>query len=236
MKATIEFPDTFTMLSVDLEPGEAIMAETGAMVSTRGLSDNGISTGLQRGGFMGAARRLIAGESFLLNRFEATNRPANVMLSPPLPGDIDSFDLHRGNSLYIQSGSFLACTANVDVSTVQFQGLQGMFLGQGLFFLQARCEGNDEGKVFYTSYGAIKEVPIHQQEGEIVIDSGHLVAFTDGVVYKIGKMGGMRSAILGGEGFVMKMSGEGTAWIQTHNLSALADKIAPYLPNPTSSD
>ena len=35
---------------------------------------------------------------------------------------------------------------------------------------------------------------------ELVVDTGHLVAFTDGLEYSIGKVGGLRSLALGGEG------------------------------------
>jgi uncharacterized protein (AIM24 family) len=65
---------------------------------------------------------------------------------------------------------------------------------------------------------------------ELVVDTGHLVAFSDDVEYSIGKVGGIRSLIAGGEGLVMKFRGSGTVWIQTRNLASLAEKLNPFLP------
>ncbi len=85
------------------------------------------------------------------------------------------------------------------------------------------------GTVYYNSYGAIKQVPVEPGQ-ELVVDTGHLVAFTDDVDYTIGKVGGMRSLIAGGEGLVMKFRGNGHVWVQTRNLASLADKLLPFLP------
>ena len=67
---------------------------------------------------------------------------------------------------------------------------------------------------------------------ELVVDTGHLVAFSDDVDYSIGKVGGIRSLIGGGEGLVMRFRGNGHVWVQTRNLAALADKLTPFLPQP----
>ena len=66
---------------------------------------------------------------------------------------------------------------------------------------------------------------------ELVVDTGHLVAFTDEVDYSVGKVGEIRSLIAGGEGLVMKFRGNGHVWVQTRNLASLADKLSPFLPN-----
>ena len=62
------------------------------------------------------------------------------------------------------------------------------------------------------------------------MDTGHVVAFTDDVEYSIGKVGGIRSLIAGGEGLVMKFTGNGEVWVQTRNLASLAEKLIPFLP------
>ena len=68
---------------------------------------------------------------------------------------------------------------------------------------------------------------------ELVVDTGHLVAFTDGLEYSIGKVGGLRSLALGGEGLVMRFqAGDGgRVWIQTRNLVSLAEQIVPFMPS-----
>ena len=224
MKTTVEFDPSYAMLTVDLEPGEAIKAEPGAMVLQRGVE---MKTGMGGGGLLGGFKRMLGGESFFVNTFTAERGGGLVSLAPSSPGDIGSFNLQPSMNLFVQSGSFLACTENVQTDA-QFQGLKGLFSGESLFFIRVySTEG--VGTVFYNSYGAIKKVEV-EPGTELVVDTGHLVAFGEGVEYSIGKVGGIRSLIAGGEGLVMKFRGTGEVWVQTRNLSSLADKIFPFLP------
>ena len=224
MKTTIEYDPSYAMLTVDLEPGEAIKAEPGAMVLQHGVE---MQTGMGGGGLLGGFKRMLGGESFFVNTFTAERDGGLVSLAPSSPGDIGSFNLQPGMDLFVQSGSFLACTENIQTDT-QFQGLKGLFSGESLFFIRLySTEG--VGTVFYNSYGAIKKVEVTPGM-ELVVDTGHLVAFGEGVEYSIGKVGGIRSLIAGGEGLVMKFRGTGEVWIQTRNLASLADKIIPFLP------
>ncbi len=224
MKTTVEFDPSYAMLTVDLEPGEAIKAEPGAMVLQQGVE---MKTGTGGGGLFGGFKRMLGGESFFVNTFTAETGGGQVSLAPNSPGDIGSFDLHQGKNLFVQSGSFLACTENVQTDT-QFQGFRGLFSGESLFFIRVYST-DGMGTVYYNSYGAIKRIAVEPGR-ELVVDTGHLVAFTDDVDYSIGKVGGIRSLIAGGEGLVMKFKGNGDIWVQTRNLASLADKLVPFLP------
>ena len=224
MRTSIEFDPSYSLLTVELDPGESIKAETGAMVAQAGVD---MKTGMGGGGLFGGIRRMIGGESFFLNTFTGERSGGWVSLAPPSPGDIGSFDLEPGTNLFIQSSSFLACTENVDTDT-QFQGFRGFFSGESLFFIRAYAE-RGSGTVFYNSYGAIKQVPVTPGQ-ELVVDTGHLVAFSDDVEYSIGKVGGIGSLIAGGEGLVMRFRGNGHVWVQSRNLASLADKLMPFMP------
>ena len=224
MQTTLEFNPSYSLLTVDLAAGESIKAETGAMVAQAGVA---MKTGMGGGGLFGGLRRMVGGESFFVNTFTAEGGGGWVSLAPSAPGDIASFELLPGNNLFIQSSSFLACTENVQTDT-KFQGFRGFFSGESLFFIRAYSE-NGVGTVYYNSFGAIKEVPV-TPEREVVVDTGHLVAFSDDVEYSIDKVGGIGSLIAGGEGLVMRFRGNGKVWVQTRNLSALADKLNPFLP------
>ena len=224
MQTTLEFNPSYSLLTVDLAAGESIKAETGAMVAQAGVA---MKTGMGGGGLFGGLRRMVGGESFFVNTFTAAGGGGWVSLAPSAPGDIASFELLPGNNLFIQSSSFLACTENVQTDT-KFQGFRGFFSGESLFFIRAYSE-NGVGTVYYNSFGAIKEVPV-TPEREVVVDTGHLVAFSDDVEYSIDKVGGIGSLIAGGEGLVMRFRGNGKVWVQTRNLSALADKLNPFLP------
>ena len=101
-----------------------------------------------------------------------------------------------------------------------------------MFFLRAFSEGGP-GQVFYCAYGAIKEVDV-TPDAPILVDNGHLVAFTDGVSYNVDKSGGVKTTLFGGEGLVLKLSGSGKCWIQTRNLESLASKLLPFMPRPSN--
>ena len=224
MRYDIEFRPSCSLLTVQLDRGESVQAETGAMVAQQGVK---LETSA-RGGLLGGFRRVLGGESFMVNRFTAEDDAGWVMLAPPVPGDVDSHHLSRGDDLFVQSGSYLASTGRVELD-VSFQGFRGLFSGEGMFFIRAFSD-DTPGILFYHSYGAIRQVPLDPGR-DLVVDTGHLVAFTSGVDYRIGRIGGLRSLVGGGEGLVMRLRGSGYAWVQTRNLVSLADHIAPFLPS-----
>ncbi len=164
-----------------------------------------------------------------MNSFTGGPQGGWVCLAPACPGDILSFEVLPGSDLFIQSGSFLACSGGVEVDS-RFQGFRGFFTGERVFFLRA-FTGAEPGMVFYNSYGAIRELELEPGR-ELVVDTGHLVAFTRGLEYSIGKVGGLRSFVLGGEGLVMRFQagGGGRVWVQTRNLVSLAELIVPFIP------
>ena len=223
MQTSIEFNPSYSLLTVELSAGESIKAEPGAMVAQQ---DVDMSTGM-RGGMFGGFKRMLGGESFFLNTFTAQQGPGWVSLAPSSPGDIHSHEVQPGRNLFIQSSSFLACTESVETD-VKFQGVKGFFSGESAFFIRTYSDRAGE-TVFFNSYGAIKQVPIEPGH-ELVVDTGHVVAFSDDVEYSIGKVGGIGSLIAGGEGLVLKFRGNGHVWVQSRNLASLADKLVPFLP------
>ena len=98
----------------------------------------------------------------------------------------------------------MASTGDVELDT-SFSGGRGLFSGEGLFLLRA-SSNSGRGTIWFDSYGAVKRLEI-THGSELVVDTGHMVAFTEGVDYSIGKVGGIRSLIGGGEGLVMKFRG-----------------------------
>ena len=224
MRTKIEFNPSYSMLTAELEPGEAIKTEPGAMVAQAGVD---MTTGKGGGSVLGGLRRMMAGESFFVNTFRGSDYGGWVSLAPASPGDIIQRDLNPEQNLFIQGSSYLASTENIETDS-QFQGMKGMFTGESMFFIRAQPQ-EGQGTVWFNAYGAIKEVPITPGQ-DLIVDTGHLVAFTDGIEYSITKVGGIRSMVAGGEGLVMRMNGTGTAWIQTRNLQALADKLKTLLP------
>ena len=218
------------MMTANLAPGEKIKVEPGAMVAqSDGLEmKTGMGSGGGLGGFMKSMMKsALGGESFFVNTYTAGPSGGWISLAPSSPGDIETFDMEPGQSFYMQGGAFMASTINVDTST-KFQGAKSLFSREGAFFL--RAEASDvPGKVFFTSYGAMKEIEVTPDK-PIKIDNGHVVAFSEGLNYHISKVKGLGSFFFGGEGFTLDFHGSGSVWIQTRNIQSLANQLIPFLP------
>ena len=225
MEEQLEFQPSYAMLTISLAEGEQIKTEPGAMAAQMNVSMETASSG----GFLkGLKKMALGGESFFLNTFTGGPGGGYVSLAPPSPGDIAWFDVQPGRQLFIQSGSFLGCWSNVQTDT-KFQGMKGFFSGENLFFIRAFTEDGNVGRVYYNAFGGIKPYPV--QAGQtLTVDTGHIVAFEDSLQYNIGKTGGMKSFLFGGEGLVCNFSGQGTVWVQTRNLQGLAGLLAALLP------
>ena len=231
MEIENEFGPAFTLMTASLSPGEQIKVEPGAMVAqSNGMEmKTGMGSGGGLGGFMKSmVKSALGGESFFVNTYTAGPSGGWISMAPSAPGDIKTFDLSPGESFYMQGGAFMASEVNVEVST-KFQGAKSLFSREGAFFLKAEA-ADVPGKVFYCSYGAIKEIEVTPDK-PIKIDNGHVVAFTEGLSYNISRVKGLGSFMFGGEGFTLDFQGSGKVWIQTRNMSSLATQLMPFLPS-----
>lgn len=245
MKYEIAYQPSYSLAIIQLEPGEEIRCESGAMVSMTSdlvleakMNTGGEKQGLLGGLFGAAKRAVLGGESFFITSIRAQNNPGEVSLAPSAPGDIAAMDV-SGRTLLVQGGSYLASGHGVDVDTnINFGKMFKNFVGgESLFFL--RISG--KGTVFLTAFGAVHEKTL--QPGErYTVDSGHLVAYEEGVQMDVGlasEQGGFlkRSIQSGvtGEGIVMKFTGPGRVWLQTRNPDAFSSWIQKLLPAPSSS-
>ena len=208
---------SYALARVRLNQREQIQAETGAMVS---MSDSIKMDTSTRGGIFGGLRRsVLGGESFFVNTFTA-EQAGEVTLAPSLPGDIEALEL-RGETVLVQSGSFLAATMNIEVDS-QWGGARSFFSREGLFLL--RCSGR--GLLFLSSYGAIHRIDLGRGE-RYTVDNGHMVAFDESVRYEVGRSGGWKTTLLGGEGLVCKLEGPGRFFMQTRSEDAFIDWLTP---------
>ena len=227
MRHDIKYDPSYSLLTVTMEPDEKVRAEPGAMVAHSGVRMNTYTA--SGGGLFKGIGRMIAGESFFTNEFTAGNTGGWVSLAPPTPGDIHHIETSPADDpIYLQGGAYIASTHNLDLDS-KFQGAKGLISGEGLFFLRAMStEG--PAHLWYGSYGAIEEIQVERGQ-DLVVDTGHLVGFHGNVSYRIGKSGGLKSLIAGGEGLVITLSGSGTAWIQTRAIDQFAEKLSPHMPS-----
>ena len=194
MQTQIHFSPAFAVALVHLQPGEIVRSEGGAMVSMNDAVE--IKTDTQGGLMRGLKRSVLGGESFFMNTFTATGPGAEVSFAPALPGDIVEWNL-AGQTVYLQSGSFLASSDGIDVDS-KWGGAKTFFSREGLFMLKVQGTGS----VLVSSYGAIQ--PIDLAPGQTyTVDTGHMVGWSEGVTYEVKKIGGWKSTLLSGEGLVV---------------------------------
>ncbi len=223
MQVDIQYRPSYSLAVVKLEPSESIQVEAGSMVSM----SPGITIETQvKGGLLGALKRsMLGGESFFMNDYRAPAQGGVVTLAPALPGDLQVLEL-RGDSLMVQSGSYVASSQEVTVDT-KWSGAQTFFASEGLIML--KCSGT--GTLVVSSYGAIHEMVLGAGETQTV-DTGHLVAFTEGMGFHVRTIAGMKSTLFSGEGLVVDLTGPGKVLMQTRSDDAFLSWLIPKLPKP----
>ena len=171
-----------------------------------------------KGGFS----RFLSGESLFINEFTAQNGSGQIQIAPACPGDIKHVYLEN-ETIYLQNTAFLASDESIKVES-KWQGLtKGFFSGESFFLI--RCSGT--GDLWFNSYGGIIEIDV--TDG-YVVDTSHVVAFTEGLDYSVKSVGGYKSLFFSGEGLVCKFTGQGKVWIQTRKISPFVSWIHPFRP------
>lgn len=201
----VEGKPDYAFLTVQVPANRTLKVEASAMAT---MDTNMKMKTKLKGGF----GRLLSGENIFMNDFTAQNVAGEVGIAPAAPGDL----MHQyldGNTLFLQNSAFVACTPDVTVET-KWQGLiKGFFSGESMFLI--RCSG--KGDLWFNTYGASIEIDVTD---DYVVDTGNIVAFTEGLEYEITKVGGYKSFFLSGEGFVCRFKGKGKVWIQTRTPGA----------------
>jgi uncharacterized protein (TIGR00266 family) len=129
----------------------------------------------------------------------------------------------------VQSGSFLACSAGIQVDT-QWGGGKTFFSSEGLFMLRIAGQGD----LVLSSYGTIHAIDL--QPGQTyTVDTGHMVAWTEGISYDVRKVGSWKSTFFSGEGLVCDLTGPGRIYLQTRSQDAFLDWLIPRLPSQNNS-
>jgi uncharacterized protein (TIGR00266 family) len=229
------FGDDMQIVEVELDPGESVIAEAGAM----NYMEEDITFEAKMGdgsqpqqGFMqkmiSAAGRSLTGESLLMTHF--TNQGAGkrrVAFAAPYPGKIMALDMASiGGTITCQKDAFLCAALGTQVSIAFQKRLGAGFFGGEGFILQ-RLVG--DGKAFVHAGGTVIKKELR---GETLrVDTGCLVAFTEGIQYDIERAGSLKSMFFGGEGlFLATLRGHGTVFLQSLPFSRLADRVIQHAP------
>ena len=201
------------ILDIQLDKGESITVEAGAMVYMKGDIEVKTKT-REGGGFFGKLKvSMLGGESFFVNNYIAKGGGCFIGLTGAPIGDIIKVEIGPENGLIVQSGSYIASSSDILLDT-QWQGFTKGLFGSELFMLKA----NGQGDLYLNTFGAIV-----QKDERILIDNHHIVALSENANYNVRKFGGLKSTLLGGEGLVTEIIGPGSIYFQTKNNKTFAD-------------
>jgi uncharacterized protein (TIGR00266 family) len=227
--------DDMQIVEVELDPGETVIAEAGAM----NYMDKGITFEAKMGdgsrpdsGIFGklldAGKRVLTGESIFMTHFANTERgKRRVAFAAPYPGKIIPVDMSKiGQELLCQKDAFLCAALGTEVSIAFTKRLGAGFFGGEGFILQ-RLRG--DGMAFIHVGGTV--ISKELKNDIISVDTGCLAAFTPGLEYSIERAGDLKSMFFGGEGlFLATLRGTGSAYLQSLPFSRMADRILQHAP------
>ena len=228
--------DDMQLVEVELDPGETVIAEAGAM----NYMEDGITYEAHLGDgsnpdesflnkLFSAGKRALTGESLFITHF--TNNGSGkrrVAFAAPYPGKIIPLDIAQfGGQILCQKSAFLCAAMGTKISiafTKKFG--TGLFGGEG--FILQQLQG--DGKAFIHAGGTVIKKELNNQT--LHIDTGCIVAFTSGIDFDIERAGNLKSMFFGGEGlFLATLRGTGTVYLQSLPFSRLADRILQFAPS-----
>lgn len=216
--------DNLQVVRIKLKPGQEVYAEAGKMVyKFPAVEWESRMTGESIGDkIWGAVKRKLMGESLFLTYFR-TSTPSEVGFAGNYPGRVQAFDLKPGQSVLVQRDSFICAegSATLNIALVKKLGA-GFFGGEG--FILEKLTG--PGTAFIHAGGDFIEFTLNPDE-VIQVDTGCVVAFDDSVDYDIQTVGGIKTAIFGGEGiFLATLRGPGRVIIQSMTLEKLRRELS----------
>ncbi|MDE0636377.1 MAG: TIGR00266 family protein [Candidatus Poribacteria bacterium] len=229
------FGNDMQVVEVELDLGETIVAEAGAMnwmeddieYEAKMGDGSGGDEGLM-GKLFSAGKRALTGESLFMTHFTNTgSNKRRVAFAAPYPGHIIPIDLSEmGGELTCQKDAFLCAALGTELSIAFSRKLgRGFFGGEG--FILQRLRG--DGMAFVHAGGTVIKKELVNDT--LRIDTGCLVAFTSGIDYDIEMVKGLKSMFFGGEGlFLATLQGTGTVYLQSLPFSKLADRIIAQVP------
>lgn len=216
----------FPVVICQLESGEQMVTEKGSMVW--------MSPSMQmetKGGGLGRMfSKAFSGESMFQNVYTARGA-GMIAFGSSFPGRIVALTIAPGQEMIVQKSAFLAAQPGVELS-IHFNKKLGVGLFGGEGFIMQRLSGR--GVAFVEIDGELVEYELKAGE-QLVVDTGNVAGFTEGVRMEIQQVPGMKNKLLGGEGlFNTLLTGPGRVWLQTMPISGVAASILPYIPSGNS--
>jgi uncharacterized protein (TIGR00266 family) len=222
MQTEIRHSPSFALAHVTLESGEKLRVESGAMAAH--------SAGVEleakmEGGLMRSLKRsVLGGESMFISSYTAPAGGGWVDVAARLPGD--AFIVEVQGSYILTRGSFVACSAELEIET-KWGGFGNLLGGEGGFLLHI----SGTGSLIGSCYGALERRQLGAGE-TITVDSGHLVAYDTGLQITSRKAArGLVRTVKTGEDLVFDVTGPGEVITQSRNPDELVGWIIGQLPS-----
>lgn len=216
----------FPVVICQLESGEQMVTEKGSMVW---MSPN-MQMETKGGGLGRMFSKAFSGESMFQNVYTARGA-GMIAFGSSFPGRIVALTIAPGQEMIVQKSAFLAAQPGVELS-IHFNKRLGVGLFGGEGFIMQRLSGR--GVAFVEIDGELVEYELKAGE-QLVVDTGNVAGFTEGVRMEIQQVPGMKNKLLGGEGlFNTLLTGPGRVWLQTMPISGVAASILPYIPSGNS--
>jgi uncharacterized protein (TIGR00266 family) len=232
------FGEEMQFVEITLDPGEATIAEAGSFmymdpeIRMETIFGDGSHRARNQGfldKMLSAGKRVLTGESLFMTLFgNGGAGRQKVAFASPYPGRILPIDLpSHGGSIICQKDAFLCAAKGVSIG-IAFQKKLGAGLFGGEGFILQKLEG--DGLAFVHAGGHV--VSRELGPGDTMrLDTGCLVAFDQSINYDIQFVGGIKTALFGGEGlFFATLTGPGRVFIQSLPFSRLASRVYAAAP------
>ncbi len=224
------FGDDMQIVEVELDPGEVVIAEAGAMnymeedISFESkMGDGSKPDGGMLDSLMNIGKRVLTRESIFMTHFTNSGTgKRRVAFAAPYPGKIIAVDMaEMGQELTCQKDAFLCAALGTSIDIAFNRKLGAGFFGGEGFILQ-RLRG--DGKAFIHVGGTVIKRELRNET--LRVDTGCIAAFTPGIEYDIERAGNLKSMVFGGEGlFLATLRGTGTVYLQSLPFSRMANRV-----------
>ncbi|CAJ1954296.1 unnamed protein product [Cylindrotheca closterium] len=217
------------IVTITLEPGQVLRAESGAMMYMTGGVEMNTTAG---GGLSNGFKRMLTGQNFFISDYTYTGSEGTtgqVALGTDFPSKILQLNVNEyGGKLVCQKSALLCASHTIDIDMEFTKNFSGGFFGGEGFVLQ-KLTG--EGDVFLKAGGTLIRRELEPGE-ELRISSGCLVGFSAGVDYDVQMVQGFKNVFAGGEGlFMTTLTGPGVVWLQGQPPQRMVSEIARRVPS-----
>ena len=210
--------DNLQIVNIEIGTGEKVYAEIGSFVYK---SENVKIESKMKGGVTDAVKRALTQESIFVNEFTSKGNGI-IGFGGNMPGKIKMFKLGKNQNIICERGAFLCGEDTIKIEMQFTKPVAGIMGGEGIILQKLVGPGT----VFIFAVGDIIEYDLKKGES-LEVAAGHLVAFGENVNYDVEYIGGIFTAIFGGQGLMLaKFTGPGKVILQSMNESKLKKQLS----------